>query len=313
MLRRYGVSDVADRLDALAATQATGLDGELVEGGWYRRAYFGPDEPFGDQVIFLLSNALGLIAEIPDTQAEAQKVIDTTVHWLSKPSTTSLYQFHYFDLPDQVLAGATDEGATNPVISMLAVWGMGRYDRETAWREFLRNTMTLRAEVYPDWWFGIWTGPDSYYTNVFAEQAGQSWASVATPMKDFPAMNSNWHNGMLLSAFRTFGLEPVTAISDGGQIVGALQIAPRLPASDQSFRLQTPLLTITTNGDRQPYDVEYRPTADATLRFKFGPPPGAAQIKRVLQDGETVWSGGEATYTLTLSISKGTAVTIRVE
>jgi hypothetical protein len=121
----------ATDLQTLGEEQRSGTAAQWT-GDWYRRAWFGADKPFGDDVIFLFSNALALIGEIP-TAAQAKTLLDNLGKYLEDPSTTSLFQFWYFDPPDTTMPGVTDPGASNPIISGLGVWGYAKADPARAW------------------------------------------------------------------------------------------------------------------------------------------------------------------------------------
>lgn len=259
-------------------------------GRWYRRAWFDPDHPFGDEVIFLFPNALALIANIPDP-SQAGTLIENLDRYLARPSTTSLIQFYYLTPPPGVLEGATDQGSTNPAITALGVWGISHYDWQRAFLYFLRNTMVHRARVFPELWYGIWSGPDAYYTSLHP-RAGESWASPVTPMKDLPVFNSNYHLGPLLSALRLAGVEPVSYETKEGPRL-FLGICPRFPPA--SFKVSFPLLKMEAHG--KGYTFRYNPPGSGRVRFLFclrSPKASARyqgeELKRLAPD-RAFWEG----------------------
>ncbi|RMF16257.1 MAG: hypothetical protein D6761_06580 [Candidatus Dadabacteria bacterium] len=285
MLEARGATTAANDILTFSAQQRREAAEERLPDGWYRRAWFGPNEPFGEEVIFLFSNALALIADLPPTPDDARELVVLTREHLSTPSTTGMFQFHYFSEPANALEGATDEGSSNPAISALAIWGFAHADRDAAWIEFLRNTMARKADVYPDIWYGIWSGPDAQYTNVHPD-AGQTWASVATPTRDFPIINSNQHVGPLLGALRVFGIEPVTAVVEGRTEL-ALGIAPKLPPGGQ-YALDLPLMRVDVAADGASYSVTLRSRTNASRALLLGPPPARDTVTGVeLPDGVT--------------------------
>lgn len=273
-----GDATMAAELLALGEGQHAAVAGQWT-GDWYLRAWFGPDKPFGDDVIFLFSSALAMIAGVPDDSRGAV-LAGNLDRYLIEPSTTSMFQFWYLNPPKDVIEGATDAGAANPAITALGLWGLGNYDRDLAWQGLWRNTMARRAAVYPDLWYGIWSGPDAQYTNVHKD-AGQTWASPATPMRDHPILNSNQHVGPLLGAIRLAGLEPATAPTADG-LRPALRVGPRVPAGVR-WSLDLPLVRVETATDS--YAVVLRPQIDGTRRLRPAPPPGAAGIGAIKIDG----------------------------
>lgn len=303
LMQAAGEGSAATELLALGASQHAAV-GRQWTGDWYLRAWFGPDDPFGEDVIFLFSSALAMIAAVPDA-ARGATLATHLDQYLIEPSTTAMFQFWYLNPPENVIEGATDAGSTNPAIAALGVWGLANYDRELAWQGFLRNTMVRKAEVYPDLWYGIWSGPDAQYTNVH-EDAGQTWASPATPMRDHPVLNSNQHVGPLLGAIRLAGLEPATAPTADGPMP-ALRVGPRVPAGVE-WTLDLPLAKVSTKAGE--YTVELRPVADGTRRLVVTPPPGAAAVGRVTIDRAALVP--DAHGVVTFPVRKGVPVTVTV-
>lgn len=68
-----------------------------------------------------------------------------------------------------------------------------------AWDEGKKNTLARHAAIYPDYWFGIWSGPGAY-NSVLSKSPGS-----AGP--DFPVMNMHPHAWPLYSAAKLLGLE----------------------------------------------------------------------------------------------------------
>ncbi len=236
----------ADELRAFAAQQAQALDAQFT-GRWYRRAWFGPSEPFGDDALFVLSNAVALAADAPAAD-RAATIVTQMKTLLEDPSTTGIEQ-------SSLYAG------TNPAISALAVWGYAHAAPDRAWAALRAMTMAKKADAYPELWYGIWSGPDAQYTSAEPGQAGQTWSSLATAMTDYPVMNSNQHAGPLLALWRAAGIEPVVR---GG--VGCLRIAPTA-----AVRLDAPLLRLEADGSGA-FGGVYRPIVDGSVCLVLGAP-----------------------------------------
>ena len=236
----------ADELRAFAAGQAQALDAQFT-GRWYRRAWLGPDEPFGDDAIFALPNAFALAADAAPADRAAELVTQMKT-LLEDPSTTGLEQSSLYS-------------GTNPAITALAVWGYAHAAPERAWAALRAMTMATKADAYPDLWYGIWSGPDAQYTSAEPAQAGQTWSSLATAMTDFPVMNSNQHAGPLLALWRAAGIEPV--VRDG---VGCLRIAPAA-----AVRLDAPLVRVEADGSGG-FSGVYRPIVDGHVCLVLGAP-----------------------------------------
>jgi hypothetical protein len=99
--------------------------------------------------------------------------------------------------------------------------------------------LARHARCYPDVWYGIWSGPDAYNA-WFGEQPGQTFVQPATPMQEFPVMNSNAHAGPLLGLLRVLGVETTPS---------GLTVVPR--GQPTGWRLATPTHVFDAAGARR--------------------------------------------------------------
>jgi hypothetical protein len=294
----------AQAADDLARDQRARMAHEWT-GRWYRRAWFGADDPFGDGVLFLLSNAFALIADIP-TATEAAALTGRIDQHLIQPSTTAPIQFWYETPPSSSAQGVTDEGASNAALDSLLVWAYAHAAPDRAEDILIRSSMFRKAEAYPDLWYGIWSGPDSYYTSASAHP-GETWISPATPMTDSPVLNSNAHAGPLLGALRLMGLEPFVA-REGGHRVLYLSIAPRL----RGAKIDAPLIMVDSKDGA--YSGEYRPIADGAIHLRFGAPAGRSQIAHLTIDGtDMLATAAVSEQRLAISARKGVPIAFAVD
>jgi hypothetical protein len=160
-----------------------------------------------------------------------------------------------------------EKGMIWPAISQLLTWGYCRSAPDKAWRSLLRNTFAAHAEVFPENWIGVWSAPDGLFAKSSDENPGGSWQSSATPMIDFPVMNSNPHAMALLGLLRVCGIEPSEA-GDG------LVIDPHVPR--ERFTLDTPLIRIDVAPDG--ISGEYRAIVDGTRALYVRVPATATNV-----------------------------------
>ncbi|MBI1258200.1 MAG: hypothetical protein GC204_12075 [Chloroflexi bacterium] len=206
----------------------SGLDVALHQqwnGRWYARALLR-DELNG--VVVVDNEAINL-------EAQPWALISRTAceHGTDQALVKSITQL--LDFPSKTGAVTQTNGLIWPAISQLLTWGYCRSAPEWAWRSLLRQTLAVHAEIFPETWVGIWTAPDALFTKTSQENPGGTWQSAATPMIDFPAMNSNAHAMPLLGLLRVCGVEP----APNGK---GLLIDPHVPR-DQ-FTLDMPLLRL---------------------------------------------------------------------
>jgi hypothetical protein len=112
-----------------------------------------------------------------------------------------------------------------------------------AWDEWKKNSLARHAEVYPNFWYGIWSGPD-VYGSVLSEHPGQTGP-------DYPVMNMHAHCNQLYSAGKLVGVE----FTEKG-----LRLAPTLPLDAYSF--DSPLVGIKKSSGQ--YEGWYAPLVAGT-------------------------------------------------
>ncbi len=199
-------------------------------GHWFYRAWEDTDTPVGDTNLFLEHHPwLLLSGVVPEKQAE---VLINNIHKiLDLPSRTGQYILYP---PRNVLLnilprGWDVNGGIWHAMNFLLTWAYSRYSPDKAYQSLLKNTMGTRAEVYPNIWYGIWSGSDSYNTE-YAPNPGQTFIHPATPQTDFPIMNLNLHACILASIIKLVGINPTKK---------GLTIDPRLPQKIFEFRTPT--------------------------------------------------------------------------
>ncbi len=174
--------------------------------------------------------------------------------------------------------GVAEEGGIWPAINTTLVWALAKVDPAMAWDEWRKNSLAVHAEVYPDIWYGIWSGPDTFNSvydplnpggtmlSDLIRKPGQIMDHVyATDfgMTDFPVMNMHPHSTPLYSLTKLIGAE---FTRDG------LTLAPVLPMARYAFR--SPLLGLRRTADG--YDGWYAPSgADGEWTIRFTPSDGA--------------------------------------
>jgi hypothetical protein len=118
-------------------------------------------------------------------------------------------------------------------------------DKELGWEEWKKNSLAYHADAYPDIWYGIWSGPDSYNSSL-SDYPGHTYVSADNKDKevlsginwtDFPVMNMHPHAWPLYDVVKLFGLEFTT---DG------FRINPTFP---MDYNFDSPLISLKKEGD----------------------------------------------------------------
>lgn len=274
------VADAFAGVDAGITASAVDLAArhcEALKGAWWNdhflRGYLDAHTPIGgDDSVYLEPQPFALLgaAATPEQRGILVKTIRTV---LEGPSPIGQYQMYP---PSEIGAAIQEKGSdTNGgvwhALNGLLTWAYATVDPETSWSSFERNSMARHAEKYPGIWYGIWSGPDAFNAAYHA-RPGETFLHLATPMVDFPVMNSNQHASPLLALLKSLG---VTATRDG------LTIAPLW--NTRPFVLRTALVGVAyTETDAAIY---YRPPVDAgDIIFRVLPPSAGKNYTTYVND-----------------------------
>ncbi len=210
---------------------------EQWRGDFFNRAYvYTADDvavEVGAENLFLASNGIALLVDDLLGDDEAARLIERMRTDLLEPSTIGLAAVGAPFVP-----GVGTPGFWYSLAGP-AVEGLMRHRspaaRELAWAAFRENTFANHAEAAPDIWYGIWSGPDMYYTEV--DTAGPTSAPGSTwcfpdvlCMRDFPVTNMFSHSEPLLSSIRLAGISVD---------VGGMTIDPGVPFEEFSWESAT--------------------------------------------------------------------------
>ena len=143
-----------------------------------------------------------------------------------------------------------------PSLNSILVWALALVNEGMAWDEWKKNSLARHAEVYPDLWYGIWSGPDSYYS-VLPKNPVQG-----SPV--FPVMNMHSHSDQLYATAKLLGVE----FTEKG-----LHVSPTLPLASYSF--ESPLVGIAKSG--RDYKGWYAPSVAGTWTVTLRLAPDEAE------------------------------------
>ncbi|HVO43250.1 MAG TPA: hypothetical protein VMT34_11535, partial [Aggregatilineales bacterium] len=249
--------DLAARMRDLAAWLKDGVTQQWnPDMGWFNRALLRDADNrtrlIGDHHISLQSQVWPLITGLIAEMGHEQRLIENVMSLLDDPSPTG--------------AMLESKGQVWPAVSQLLTWGYQRCQPELAWRSLNRHTFAAHGSTFPNVWFNIWSGPDGTNSRTMPN-AGGTWASVVTPMTDFPVTNANQDAMALLGLLRVCGIEP-SMRGDG------LDIHPQTPP--ERYVLQTQLLSLDVAPGRILGD--YCPIVAGRRIFHVHVPPDAVDV-----------------------------------
>ncbi len=215
---------LADRMRELADSQSRALLAQAWSGEYFYRGFVDSGNPLAPSLFFLEPQILPVLAGIVDdnmrqrAMGEVVRRLETSIGALSNVAISATDPVGG---PDQPLVGGIW-----PVANAWLSGAYARYDATAGWSSFVRNTLAAHASKYPDLWYGIWTGPDSFNGPDHA-RPGEADAHLATALTDYPALNMHVHTGPLRALVELAGIEPIR---------GGVRIQPRSPSETYAVR-----------------------------------------------------------------------------
>ena len=212
---------VLPRAAALVADDDAALAGELRataerlrrameatwNGAWFLRGFDGRGGPVGDRHLFLDGQVWCLIAGL-GSDGQRERLVGAIADRCLGPSPIGAT---ILDRPHPVRAGMLApgwdcNGGVWAAVNGLLAWGLARHDVDLAWSCLRAQSLAAHARAYPHVWYGIWSGPDAFNAH-FGSRPGETFVQPATPMAEFPVMNSNAHAAPLLGLLGVLGLQ----------------------------------------------------------------------------------------------------------
>jgi hypothetical protein len=222
LLDSSGHENQATRARARAQQQREAVQAQW-HGEWYRRAWLSKDQGWvGEKQMWLEPQPWAILGgcvppdKLPTLLASiqnlARKPLRIGALLQSQPDPT---------MKDE--PGTGTNGGIFASINGTLIWALAQVNGEMAWDEWKKNTLAHHAETYPEMWFGIWSGPDAYYSSLSKRPGG------AGP--DFSVLNMHAHAWPLYSALKLLGTDFHPQ---------CVRFAPAIPLKEYEF--QTPLL-----------------------------------------------------------------------
>lgn len=225
--------DLASQMLGAAQSYTTAMQNQWA-GRWYYRGRQGDGTPFGEDTLFLEPQVWSLIAGIPD--ADRTRTLVRSLHDILDAGSRAGARIVYppkKNIFGGLLPGTDVNGGIWPATNSLLTWAYSLTRPDYAWESLKKNTLATHAEAYPNLWYGIWSGPDSYNAPE-SSRPGEAAAHYATALTDFPVMNMNQHANPLLALIKIAGIFPE---KDG------IRISPAIPL--KRWTLDLPLLGIS--------------------------------------------------------------------
>jgi hypothetical protein len=256
-------------------------------GRWFRRAWLSQDLGWiGEKEMWLEPQPWAMIggAASPEQNEALVKAIDELVRRPS-PIGAMLLSQSLEQIP--TAPGDLTNAGVWPSINGTLIWALALQDGAMAWEEWQKNSLAGHAEAYPDTWYGIWSGPDTY-NSAFSKFPGQTYfdekalqggtsdspLGSGTNWTDFPVMNMHPHAWPLYDVPRLLGVK---------FSVEGVDLAPCLPLP--AYRFESPLLGLVKSSHG--YNGWYAPDKAGEWQFRLHLPEVERQrFTRLIVNGE---------------------------
>lgn len=246
---------------------------EQWTGKWFRRAWLGPNKGWlGEKCMWIEPQPWAVISRITNDE-QTRTLVESIDRELRKPSPIGAIQLT--PGPDQVQKGAwhtepgtSVNGGVWPSLNQTLIWALAGIDGAMAWDEWKKNSFARHAEVYPETWYGTWSGPD-VLNSVNSKQPGVTTGGAPFGWTDFPVLNMHTHACPLYALTKLLGLEFTEA---------GVTLSPKMPL--RSFRFESPLLGLIKSD--QGYEGWYNPASEGSYEIRLKLPlEEASRISRV--------------------------------
>jgi hypothetical protein len=204
-------------------------------GRWLKRAWMGPTMGWiGESTLWIEPQPWAILGGVttPEQTGEVIRAMNELLR------TGPLGAAQMSDGPDTRQGkpndvGSLERGAIWPSLNQTLVWALAGVDPAMAWDEWKKNTFRAHANAYPDIWYGIWSGPDSW-NSPLSKHPGATANDPYFHGTDFPVLNVHSHACFLYSAVKLLGIE----FTESG-----LNVSPEIAAGE--YRFESPLLGVS--------------------------------------------------------------------
>jgi hypothetical protein len=262
LLQYSGNNVLSNNIDEKVNNLKRGISAQWT-GKWFKRAWLSEDYGWvGEDILWLEPQPWAIIGDCMDSDQIKILVdnIDKKLRGPSKIGATLMSEPLEHVSEDKGMA--TNAGVWFSINGTL-IWALAKVDPDLGsglgFDEWIKNSLANHAESFPDIWYGIWSGPDTYNSH-FSKYPGQtlffekkedgeknkSALPIDINWTDFPVMNMHPHAWPLYTVAKLLGIE----FTQEG-----LELTPAIPKDEYEF--SAPLLGFKKTKDT--YSGYYSP------------------------------------------------------
>jgi hypothetical protein len=230
-------------------------------GKWFKRAWLTEEIGWtGEDQLWLEPQPWAIIGGSADSN-QIEILIKYIDDLLRKPSIIGAMILNKGLLNVDRPLGEGTNGGVWPSINGTLIWALSLIDGNLAWEEWKKNSLANHAENYPELWYGIWSGPDTY-NSALSKFPGHTRFDIEEPSSagfnftDFPVMNMHPHAWPIYNITHLIG---INFTKEG------IELSPKLPKEEYKF--SSPLFGFEKT--KKGYVGWYNPKREGTWKIKI--------------------------------------------
>lgn len=263
---------------------------------WFRRAWLTEDLGWvGEKEMWLEPQPWALIGDAV-TSEQRDILINSIDEGCRQPSpigamilNKGIHKKKGEELGTELPDGVATNAGIWPSINGTLIWALSLSNGIMAWDEWKKNTFALHAEAYPECWYGIWSGPDTY-NSVLSKYPGQTVLGTTTedPLEENSSDRESAIDLIELSTIdfpiccmhpHAWPLYNVTHLIGIRFTIEGVELTPNLPKDEYDF--STPLLGFKK--EKEMYSGWYAPTVEGIWKITLTLSEGDSQFFNTIE------------------------------
>lgn len=294
LLKSAGEGGDAEKVDNFHRGLKSALQKQWLPAGWLPRAYSALGKSFGKKEMYLEPQVWALLSDDLLSQDQRIQLLDNIEAKLRKPSRLGMLISNATRGALFARPGEQERGGIWFAINGPGAVALAKYDPAMGWDELKKNTLHWHAQQYPELWFGVWSGPDSF-NSVFSKNPGGTWyaSDITGGPSQWPIQNNHSHSQLMYALAKLAGFHPNAE---------GFEINPMIPL--ESYRLDTGTLGMEKSPGRLAGYFKFDSSEGMMVTVKI--PPGLGKNLLLRIDGkESAFQETEAGVKFPLAFTAG--------
>ncbi len=272
MLRFVNESELAEEVLKYSESQRKAVKTQWI-GKYFRRAWLTEDLGWiGEDQMWLEPQPWAIIGNALDDK-EKKVLVQSIDELVRKPSKIGA-RLHSKGIVSIRNVGQGVNAGIWPSINGTLIWALSLVDGQMGWDEWKKNSLAYHAENFPDVWYGIWSGPDTYNSDL-SKYPGQTVFDeglISGEQQIEDGEEHLGHMGLAWTDFPVFNLHPhAWPLYDLTRLIGinftpeGVELRPTIPQDVYKFSSSLIGLEKTESG----YSGWYSPVKEGTWKLSL--------------------------------------------